>query len=426
MLGEARGDGAAPVDEMIGRARRAAWEADPMPLEIRAPTLDEWPAVCAADARGFGVSYTADDIADRLKLHDVGRFRCAFDDGRIVGVAATYAMDVTLPGGAIVPMGGVTWVSTAVTHRRQGLMRRILGAVHDDIDARGEPVAALYAAEGGIYEHVDYGIATKTWFTSIDPRLARMRREHRVHPNPVRFLEGEEIVPTISAMWDRYRTQRAGECGRDLEVQQYLFDDRAKAQGERSGAYYLAHDDGYVAYRAEERWSDGHPNTEVNLIELVALTPDAHAALWQTLLSMDLVGEIRARCIPIDDPLPYLLENPRLLRTRELNDGVWVNVRDIPVAFSARTYRTVDCIVVEVGDTRWAVEGGPDGGSCRAVDTKPDLVATHGAFSALLYGGVLPSALVAGRRMTVRNQDVLARADLFFTTSRAPHTQEIF
>ena len=35
-----------------------------MPLEIRAPTLDEWPDVCAVDARGFGVSYTAEDIED--------------------------------------------------------------------------------------------------------------------------------------------------------------------------------------------------------------------------------------------------------------------------------------------------------------------------------------------------------------------------
>jgi predicted acetyltransferase len=397
-----------------------------MVLEIRAPTPDEWPAVCAADARGFGVSYTADDIDDRLRVHDITRFRCAYDDDRIVGVAASYAMDVSLPGGAIVKMGGVTWVSTAVTHRRQGLMRRVVGAVHDDIDERGEPVAALYAAEGGIYDHLDYGIATRTRFTSIDPRRARLRADVRVDPNPVRFLEGEEIVPTISALWDRAQTRRAGEAGRDLEVQQYLFDDRAKPHGSQSGAYYLGHEDGYAVYRAEERWSDGHANTEVWLIELVALTPEAHVALWQTLLSMDLVGDIRARCIALDDPLPYLLENPRVLRTRELNDGVWVNVRDIPTAFGARTYRSTDCIVVEVDGTRWAVEGGPDGGSCRAVDATPDLVTTHGPFSALLYGGVLPSALVAGRRMLARNPDVLARADIFFTTSLLPHCQEIF
>ena len=56
--------------------------------------------------------------------------------------------------------------------------------------------------------------------------------------------------------------------------------------------------------------------------------------------------------------------------------------------------------------------------------TRADLVTTHAWFSSLLYGGVLPSALVAGRRMTARDADVLARADLFFTTSLAPHCQD--
>src|SRR5436190_19142094 len=100
-------------------------------------------------------------------MHDIGRFRIAVDRGQIVGAAASYAMDVGLPGGAIVPMGGVTWVSTAATHRRQGVMRRVVEAVHDDIDARGEPVATLSAAEGSIYEHLRYGIATQVRVTSL-------------------------------------------------------------------------------------------------------------------------------------------------------------------------------------------------------------------------------------------------------------------
>jgi predicted acetyltransferase len=142
------------------------------------------------------------------------------------------------------------------------------------------------------------------------------------------------------------------------------------------------------------------------------------------LLEIDLVSEIQSSNIAPDDPLPFLLENPRVLRTREVNDGVWVNVRDIPTCFAARTYRTTDRLVVEVDGKRWAIDGGPDSASCTAVKTRADLVTTHAWFSALLYGGVLPSALVAGRRMTARDADVLARADLFFTTSLAPHCQD--
>jgi hypothetical protein len=44
----------------------------------------------------------------------------------------------------------------------------------------------------------------------------------------------------------------------------------------------------------------------------------------------------------------------------------------------------------------------------------------------LLYGGMLPSSLVAGRRMTARNDEVLTRADLFFATNRPPFCQEFY
>ncbi len=397
-----------------------------MPVEIRVPAYDDWPAVCRADARAFGVFMTPEQIEDRRRLHDLDRFRMAVDDGQVVGVAGSYALQVTLPGGSTVPTGGVTWVSTAATHRRQGVMRGVVGAVHADIDARGEPVASLYAAEGGIYEHLEYGVSTQVRVTSLDTRTARVRDEYRCPAGAVRFIEGADVVPIVSAIWDRFRRQRAGETERILEVQEVLFEEREKAVGSQCPALYLAHESGYAAYRVEEGWNDGHPAHTLHLLELAALTPAAHAALWQTLIGIDLVGEIRSRNVAIDDPLPFLLENPRALRTRELNDGVWVNVRDIPTAFGARTYRTTDRIVVEVDGTAWEIEGGPEGGSCRAVSAPADLVTSHAWFSSLLYGGVLPSALVAGRRMTAHDPHLLARADLFFTTSLAPHCQDMY
>ena len=194
--------------------------------------------------------------------------------------------------------------------------------------------------------------------------------------------------------------------------------------GTQSPAAYLVHADGYAAYRIEQRWNDGHPAHRLHLLELISATIEAHAALWQTVLSIDLVATIAAHCLPLDDPLAYLLENPRVLRTTELNDGVWVNVRDISTAFSARTYRTAERIVVESDGRRWAIDGGPDGGSCTSARTKPDLVTNHAGLSSLLYGGVLPSGLVNGRRMIARSAEVLARADVFFTTSLLPHCQD--
>jgi predicted acetyltransferase len=140
-------------------------------------------------------------------------------------------------------------------------------------------------------------------------------------------------------------------------------------------------------------------------------------------LGVDLVGPITSRHVPIDDPLPYLLTNPRALETTALNDGVWVNVRDVKACFGARSYGTTDRVVIEADGARWAIDGGPEGATCTRVRTRPDLSMDHASLGAILLGGVRVAALVAGRRAEARNDEVLRRADAFFLTSPAPHCQ---
>ncbi len=146
-----------------------------MGIELRTPTNADWEAICAFDGRTFGATYSAEEVERRRPMHDMGRFRMIVDGTQIVGLAGSYAFDATLPGRRIVPMGGVTWVGVAATHRRQGLMRRLIGAVHDDIEARGEPLATLHGSEGGIYDHVGYGTGTRTRIISIDARSSELR-----------------------------------------------------------------------------------------------------------------------------------------------------------------------------------------------------------------------------------------------------------
>ncbi len=397
-----------------------------MGIEVRAPTDEEWPAICRVDGRAFGHHYSPQEIEDQRPLHDMSRFRIALEGTSIVSAAGSYALDVTLPGGASVPMGGVTWVSTAATHRRQGLMRRTVEAVHDDIDVRGEPIASLYASEGSIYEHLGYGVATVSSTVTIDRRSADVRVECRVPSGSVRYIEGDDVVPIISDLWERFRRRRAGECARTDLFQQYFFDRREKEQDGHTPAHYLHHRDGYACYRIEPNWTDDGPAHTLHLNELVTVNTEAEAALWQALLGVDLVATIKTRVLPIDSAVRYMFENPRVVKLTQARDGVWVNVRDIRIAFGARTYRTDDTIVVEVDGKRWRISGGPDGASVRSVRTRADLVTTHPGLSSLLYGGTLPTALVAGKRMTARSAEVLARADMFFPTTLAPHCQSFY
>ncbi|CAN0495758.1 unnamed protein product, partial [Phaeothamnion confervicola] len=82
-----------------------------MGIVIRAAREDDWEPMLYADARAFGYTPTDERAILSRQTLDMGRFHLAFDGTEVVGVTGSYALDVTLPGGATVPMGGVTWVS---------------------------------------------------------------------------------------------------------------------------------------------------------------------------------------------------------------------------------------------------------------------------------------------------------------------------
>lgn len=386
----------------------------------------DWPAICHADGRAFGVAFTPEMIDKLRPLHDLSRFELALDGAEIVAIVGAYSLHVTVPGGGRLPMGGLTWVSTAATHRRQGLLTRLMARTLADIDRREEPVAMLGASEGGIYERYGFGVATQVRATSIDRRMAQLSTEFQPKRGSVRFVDGDFALAHMTEVWSRFHRQRVGEVDRTDAWHRVALDLGAAPQGSFGPSIYLAHRDGYAIYRVEEQWNDGRPAHNMRLVELAATTSDAHAALWHTLLGVDLVGPILSRQVPIDDPLPYLLTNPRALQTTALNDGTWVNVRDVASCLSARTYGTPDRLVIEVDGGRWAIDGGPQGATCTRVRSRPDLVMDHASLGALLLGGVRPSALSAGRRLHARNDEALRRADLFFVMPPAPHCQTHF
>jgi predicted acetyltransferase len=397
-----------------------------MPVTFRTAVESDWAAICYADGRAFGFAYPPEMVDKARTIHDVSRFELAFDGKEIVAIVGAFSLQVTVPGGGQLPMGGLTWVSTAATHRRQGLLTKLVARTLADVDRRGEPVAMLGASEGGIYERYGFGVATQVRVTAIDRRFAQIRPEFQPRPGTVRFVDGDEALNHITEVWARFHRTRVGEVDRSPAWHRFLLDHDAAPQGSYSPAMYLAHRDGYASYRIEEQWNDGRPAHNLRLVELIATTSDAHVALWHTLLGIDLVGPILSRQVPIDDPLPYLLTNPRALQTMGLNDGVWVNVRNVATCCAARTYGTDDRLVVEVDGSRWRIDGGPDGATCGRVRTRADLVMDRASIGALLLGGVRPSALAAGRRLVARTTDALRRADAFFVTAPAPHCQTMF
>src|SRR5439155_3526792 len=90
---------------------------------------------------------------------EFARMHAALEDGKIVGGAGAFTFDLSVPGGRV-PAAGVTVVAVLPTHRRRGVLTAMMRAQLDDVHARGEPVAALWASEERIYGRFGYGMAS--------------------------------------------------------------------------------------------------------------------------------------------------------------------------------------------------------------------------------------------------------------------------
>ncbi|MFN3219090.1 MAG: GNAT family N-acetyltransferase [Acidimicrobiales bacterium] len=388
-----------------------------MSVEIVTPTEEMFPAIVAADGQAFGITYTPEDVEAAAAMNDLERFRVALDGSDIVGIAGSFEKELTLPGGAIVSCTAVTWVSVAVTHRRRGLLRSLMEAVHDDGAARGEAVLALTASEGAIYQRFGYGVATRYTVSSIDRRRTNVRDEYRPPHGSVRLVDPTAELDALVERYDRYRRSQPGELSRDHTWIRELI------RRWSPGLVVALHDDGYAAWKVKSQWHDGHPAHELTVLDLVAATDDAHAALWSTVLSVDLVGPVRsAGHVALDDPLRHLIEDPRALRTTELNDHLWLRPVDIAHCFGSRSYRLDDRLVIELDDQRWEVSA--DG--CAATDAAADLVLQRPAAGTLLLGGISASELARGRLLEARSESVLRRADAFFGWDPIAHCRTDF
>lgn len=404
-------------------------EGDAFFRSLRIPFLD--PATDRDDEQAW-----VERVVRRLETE-----RCwvAVDDGRFVANCGVRTMDVTVPAAPgqpcrVLAMGGVTAVGVYPTHRRRGLLSRMMEVMLADSRNRGEPVAGLIASESVIYGRFGFGLATDGATLEIDTREAAMLR-----PAPqldLRLVERDEAAKLLPELFDRQRTGRAGEVCRSTAFWEECLADEPKGRPRGAAGLFIAvGTDGYVTYRAVE---DPSPSKRDRLIvhDLRATTAEVEAGLWQFVLSVDLIDQVTAYRRPVDEPLRWRLADPRQLRTTEVEDRLYLRVLDTAAAFEARGYRdegrlVLDVVAPPVVDQaddpvtgRWVLDAGPDGASCRraAAGEDPDLRLDVTALGSLYMGGYPASLLAAAGRVEELKAGRLAVADRLLATTPAPLT----
>jgi predicted acetyltransferase len=373
----------------------------------------------------------ADDVVDSwIGLVGADRMHAAFEDGEVVGGAGVFTFDFSVPGGSL-PCAGVTVVGVYPTHRRRGILREMMRAQLDDVHARGEPIAALWASEETIYGRYGYGIAS--WCGEISvPRDRSAYRQPFERRGRVRAVTLDEAVELFPPVWEALRAHRTGVFARTetwWRERVLRTSDEQKATPKRLVALEIDGEvQAYAIYRTTAAFEGFVSNARLDVVEAVGSSPQATAEIWRYLLDVDWMATINAARIPPDHPLFFLLANPRHARFK-WHDALWVRLVDVGAALSGRAYATEGSVVFEVRDAfcpwnegRWKLEGG----SASPTEDPADIALDVDALGSAYLGAVSFAQLREALRVEEHVPGAVARADALFGWHPGPWCPEIF
>ncbi|MFJ3304425.1 GNAT family N-acetyltransferase [Streptomyces sp. NPDC086549] len=411
-------------------------------IDVRPITEDEFADWHRALNTGFlREPVVAQEQLDARRLKFVpGRLLGAFDGGRCVSTFRSFAQEVTPVGGAAVPADAISNVTVSPTHRRRGLLTRMMSQDLAAAKDRGDVVATLIAAEYPIYGR--YGFGPATWMTEwtvdvlrtgLDPRWSGPEDGGRID-----LVEAEDVRKLGPELHQRVRRVQAGAVSRgELWWRENTGAVRMFA-GDWTEPFYAVYRsasgevEGMVSYESDNNWQGKLPNNTADVNWLLASTPAAERALWHYLCSIDWITKVKSGWRSPDDLLPFFLPDPRAAKVTTHADWLWVRILDVVRALEARTYEGAGTLVLEVVDRhglaggRYRLEASPEGASCTPTTEDAELVLDVAELSTLWLGDERATRLVALGRAEEARAGAARVADALLHTSGRPWCPDIF
>jgi predicted acetyltransferase len=269
----------------------------------------------------------------------------------------------------------------------------------------------------------------------LDAKSVRFRDEEI--SGSLRILDGESAAEVIPGIFERIVGPTPGMFERSPGFWKWriLYDPKDWRNGASAIRVVVRSgddgDDGYAIYRQKEKWDEFLAAGSVNVREVIAATPEAHADLWRFLTNVDLFPNVSYWNLPLDDELPWKVRDPRRL-TRSVWDALWLHVLDVPPAMSARAYAHDGVAAFNVADAYFPDGNGTyeievSGGvaECRRVSAEAGVTLSAEALGAAYLGGRrLGPAARAG--LVKGDTEAINALDRFLSWHKAPWCQEIF
>ena len=398
--------------------------------EIRKPAAEEIRSYARAVDRGFGGHSPPEEMEDfegfLRKIDLLG----AFDGSTVVGTMGAVDFQTNVPDGRL-PTAGITVVTVQSTHHRRGILTQMMRQMLEGCRERGRTIASLIASETPIYGRFGYGLAMQRDRYKIDRSEAVLIGEGD-SSGSVRLISLDEAAGALPAIFDEAGADRPGWISREKSRWKHLLKDPEFERHGDSALHCALYEDastnsgdgqpgGYMLYR---RTGDGRK--DIRVVEAVAASDEASAALWGFCFGIDLGEEITAGTRPVDDPLPWMLGDMRALDVLR-QDWIWTRILDVPAVLASRGYSSAGELTLKISDEFLGVSSGTytlgaeaDSATCAESSGSPDLEMNVADLASIYFGGVRPSVLERAGRIEARSDAALKMADAMFATRKAP------
>jgi len=356
---------------------------------------------------------------------------CAFEDGRLATAFASWPLTMRYNGVGI-PVGGVTTVGTFPVYRRRGHLRKIMTTYFEQLYETGErPIAILYASMAAIYQRYGYAIVSTNCRYNIEPRHLRFA-VHKPVTGSFREL-GDDEFPVLVDLYRRFREERIGYVhrGRPMWDANVLAPPPAGQFLHRVVYEENGEPLGYVVYTLQPG-AGQLPSQTLTIRDLVWLTIPAYQAVWEYFTSMDLVASVVWGMVPVDDPLPHLLLEPRMLH-RTSGDGLLGRIVDVEKALPQRPYEDEGTLTFEIKDDlcswnqgRWKLEASTEGSSISPTSDDAQVTMPVSTLAMLVFGQLSATEATRMGRLDASEPSALPIWDKVMRTKYRPACADSF
>jgi predicted acetyltransferase len=267
-------------------------------MDIRQLRADDFEERMALSQFAFQIRLTPEELESRKLVFRPEQDWGAFDEQGDLLSALTIIPFETWIQGRKLAMGGVAGVATWPEARRRGCVSQLLVRSLETMRNNGQTISMLHPFAFPFYRKYGYELTVERKKYTIETKQLPPRKET---PGQVKRMP----KPDIEVLDDIYSTFASRYSGTLVRTREWWEKKILTKKGDVAVYYNEGNvPEGYVFYQVAERVMTIHDWVSTNEL--------SRQALWTFVANHDsMINEVTL-IVPADDPLPFLLADPRI------------------------------------------------------------------------------------------------------------------